>query len=68
MCCLSAKLDLLLIQNSRVLQSIKGYHNPKFGLGFGFFLLFLLKGLFPLLLKLSRDFVSSHNTSAKHVL
>lgn len=34
---LSAKLDLLLIQN-RVLQSFKRYHNLKFGLGFRFLL------------------------------
>lgn len=47
---LSAKPDLLLIQNNRVLQSFKGYPNPKFGLGFGFFYCLFwgyLKGLFP---------------------
>lgn len=65
---LSAKLDLLLIQN-RVLQSFKRYHNLKFGLGFGF-LLFALEvpeGAISLL-KLSRDYLSSHHISAKDVL
>lgn len=71
MCCLTEKFDLLLILKSRVLQSFKGYHASKFVCLLVFWVLVFfgnLNGLFHLSARLSRDFLSSHNTSAKGLI
>lgn len=66
MCCLSEKFDLLLILKSRVLQSFKGYHALNFFVWvLWVFFWVTLDGLFHLSLKISRDFLSSRNNSAK---
>lgn len=58
------KVWFALILKSRVLQSFKGYHALKFV----WFVFCNLNGLFHVPLRLSRDFLSSHNTSAKGLI
>lgn len=64
---LPEKFDLLLIVKSKVLKNSKGYHAPEScGLLFGVFL--YVSRLFYFPPRLSRDFLSSHSTSAKGLI